>query len=89
VVVVWSTERLLAGMVGLAALLRLAPFAIAGIFSMVAAGARGIISLGAPQLLGSVASEAKPFSERISFSTKAPRSGGRLVKPPPVSLAIS
>ena len=32
-VVVWSTERLLAGMVGLAALLRLAPFAIAGIFS--------------------------------------------------------
>lgn len=33
VVVVWSTERLLAGMVGLAALLRLAPFAIAGVFS--------------------------------------------------------
>jgi hypothetical protein len=33
VVVVWSTERLLEGMVGLAALLRLAPFAIAGIFS--------------------------------------------------------
>jgi cation:H+ antiporter len=33
VVVVWSTDRLLAGMVGLAALLRLAPFAIAGIFS--------------------------------------------------------
>jgi cation:H+ antiporter len=33
VVVVWSTERLLAGMVGLAALLRLAPFAVAGIFS--------------------------------------------------------
>jgi cation:H+ antiporter len=33
VVVVWSTERLLAGMVGLASLLRLAPFAIAGIFS--------------------------------------------------------
>jgi len=33
VVVVWSTERLLAGMVGLATLLRLAPFAIAGIFS--------------------------------------------------------
>lgn len=33
VVVVWSTERLLAGMVGLAALLHLAPFAIAGIFS--------------------------------------------------------
>lgn len=30
---VWSTDRLLAGMVGLAALLRLAPFAIAGIFS--------------------------------------------------------
>jgi hypothetical protein len=33
VVVVWSTERPLEGMVGLAALLRLAPFAIAGIFS--------------------------------------------------------
>ena len=33
VVVVWSTGRLLAGMVGLAALLRLAPFAVAGIFS--------------------------------------------------------
>jgi cation:H+ antiporter len=33
VVVVWSTDRLLAGMVGLAGLLRLAPFAIAGIFS--------------------------------------------------------
>jgi len=33
VIVVWSTDRLLAGMVGLAALLRLAPFAIAGIFS--------------------------------------------------------
>jgi hypothetical protein len=33
VVVVWSTDRLLAGMVGLATLLRLAPFAIAGIFS--------------------------------------------------------
>lgn len=33
VVVVWSTERLLAGMVGLAALLRAAPFVIAGIFS--------------------------------------------------------
>src|SRR5437868_4993680 len=32
-VVVWSTERLLDGMVGLASLLRLAPFAIAGIFS--------------------------------------------------------
>ncbi|HYW27307.1 MAG TPA: hypothetical protein VE953_24260 [Terriglobales bacterium] len=33
VVVVWSTDRLLTGMVGLAALLGLAPFAIAGIFS--------------------------------------------------------
>lgn len=33
VVVVWSTDRLLAGMVGLATLLRLAPFAVAGIFS--------------------------------------------------------
>lgn len=33
VIVVWSTERLLEGMVGLARLLRLAPFAIAGIFS--------------------------------------------------------
>ena len=33
VVVVWSTGRLLSGMVGLATLLRLAPFAIAGIFS--------------------------------------------------------
>lgn len=33
VVVVWSTDRLLTGMVGLATLLRLAPFAIAGIFS--------------------------------------------------------
>ena len=33
IVVVWSTERLLSGMVGLASLLRLAPFAIAGIFS--------------------------------------------------------
>lgn len=33
VVVVWSTERLLDGMVGLAALLRAAPFVIAGIFS--------------------------------------------------------
>jgi cation:H+ antiporter len=33
VVVVWATERLLDGLVGLAALLRLAPFAIAGVFS--------------------------------------------------------
>jgi cation:H+ antiporter len=33
VIVVWSTDRLLAGMVGLASLLRLAPFAVAGIFS--------------------------------------------------------
>ena len=33
VVVVWSTERLLDGMVGLATLLRAAPFVIAGIFS--------------------------------------------------------
>jgi cation:H+ antiporter len=33
VVVIWSTERLLDGMVGLAALLRAAPFVIAGIFS--------------------------------------------------------
>jgi cation:H+ antiporter len=33
VVVVWSTELLLDGMVGLAALLRAAPFVIAGIFS--------------------------------------------------------
>jgi cation:H+ antiporter len=33
VVVVWSTDRLLAGMVGLATLIRLAPFAVAGIFS--------------------------------------------------------
>src|SRR5262245_21078010 len=33
VVVVWSTEMLLDGMVGLAALLRAAPFVIAGIFS--------------------------------------------------------
>lgn len=32
-IVVWSTERLLEGMVGLAALLRAAPFVIAGIFS--------------------------------------------------------
>ncbi len=31
--VIWATERLLEGMVGLASLLRLAPFAIAGIFS--------------------------------------------------------
>ncbi len=30
---IWATERLLEGMVGLASLLRLAPFAIAGIFS--------------------------------------------------------
>ncbi len=33
VIVVWSTEHLLAGMVGLATLLRAAPFVIAGIFS--------------------------------------------------------
>jgi cation:H+ antiporter len=33
VIVVWSTERLLDGMVGLATLLRAAPFVIAGIFS--------------------------------------------------------
>jgi cation:H+ antiporter len=33
VILVWATERLLDGMVGLAGLLRLAPFAIAGIFS--------------------------------------------------------
>jgi cation:H+ antiporter len=32
-IVIWSTERLLEGMVGLAALLRVAPFVIAGIFS--------------------------------------------------------
>lgn len=30
---VWSTERLLDGMVGLATLLRAAPFVVAGIFS--------------------------------------------------------
>ncbi|MBO0870072.1 MAG: sodium:calcium antiporter [Micromonosporaceae bacterium] len=33
VVVVWSTERLLSGLVGLATLLRAAPFVIAGVFS--------------------------------------------------------
>jgi cation:H+ antiporter len=33
VIVVWSTERLLDGMVGLATLLRAAPFVIAGVFS--------------------------------------------------------
>src|SRR5690348_5137479 len=33
VIVVWSTELLLDGMVGLAGLLRAAPFVIAGIFS--------------------------------------------------------
>jgi cation:H+ antiporter len=33
VIVVWSTERLMDGMVGLAALLRAAPFVVAGIFS--------------------------------------------------------
>jgi hypothetical protein len=32
-IVIWSTEWLLDGMVGLAALLRAAPFVIAGIFS--------------------------------------------------------
>lgn len=32
-IVIWSTERLLEGMVGLAVLLRMAPFVIAGIFS--------------------------------------------------------
>lgn len=32
-VVIWSTERLLDGMVGLAGLLRIAPFVIAGVFS--------------------------------------------------------
>src|SRR5581483_291494 len=32
--------------------------AIAGIFSMVSAGARGIVSFGAPQLIGNVAGEA-------------------------------
>jgi cation:H+ antiporter len=32
-IVIWSTERLLGGMVGLAGLLRVAPFVIAGVFS--------------------------------------------------------
>jgi cation:H+ antiporter len=32
-IVIWSTERLLEGMVGLAGLLRVAPFVIAGVFS--------------------------------------------------------
>lgn len=32
-IVIWSTERLLEGMVGLARLLRIAPFVIAGVFS--------------------------------------------------------
>jgi cation:H+ antiporter len=59
VVVVWSTERLLEGMVGLAALLRLAPFAIAGIFSGLEAEnvAVGLIAAhaGAPEIaLGTV-----------------------------------
>jgi cation:H+ antiporter len=58
-VVVWSTERLLAGMVGLASLLRLAPFAIAGIFSGLEAEnvAVGLVAAhgGVPELaLGTV-----------------------------------
>src|ERR1051326_996653 len=59
VLVVWSTERLLDGMVGLAAVLRLAPFAIAGIFSGLEAenGAVGLAAAhgGLPDLaLGTV-----------------------------------
>lgn len=59
VVVVWSTDRLLAGMIGLAALLRLAPFAIAGIFSGLEAEnvAVGLVAAhgGVPELaLGTV-----------------------------------
>jgi cation:H+ antiporter len=59
VVVVWSTDRLLAGMVGLASLLRLAPFAIAGIFSGLEAEnvAVGLVAAhgGVPELaLGTV-----------------------------------
>src|SRR5947209_18165610 len=59
VVVVWSTERLLEGMVGLASMLRLAPFAIAGIFSGLEAEnvAVGLVAahVGAPEIaLGTV-----------------------------------
>ena len=59
VVVVWSTDRLLAGMVGLATLLGLAPFAIAGIFSGLEAEnvAVGLVAAhgGVPELaLGTV-----------------------------------
>lgn len=59
VVVIWATERLLEGMVGLAALLRLAPFAIAGIFSGLEAEnvAVGVVAAhgGAPEIaLGTV-----------------------------------
>ena len=59
IVVVWSTDRLLAGMVGLATLLRLAPFAIAGIFSGLEAEnvAVGLVAAhgGVPELaLGTV-----------------------------------
>ena len=48
VIVVWSTERLLDGMVGLAALLRAAPFVIAAIFSGLEAEniAVGIVAAG-------------------------------------------
>jgi len=59
IAVVWSTDRLLTGMVGLATLLRLAPFAIAGIFSGLEAEnvAVGLVAAhaGAPDLaLGAV-----------------------------------
>lgn len=48
VVVVWSTERLLDGMVGLATLLRAAPFVVAGIFSGLEAEnvAVGVVAAG-------------------------------------------
>ena len=59
VILIWATERLVAGMVGLAGLLRLAPFAIAGIFSGLEAEnvAVGVVAAkaGSPELaLGTV-----------------------------------
>jgi len=47
-IVIWSTERLLDGMVGLAGLLRVAPFVIAGVFSGLEAEnvAVGVVAVG-------------------------------------------
>src|SRR5690348_7782388 len=76
VIVVWSTDRLLAGVIGLASLLRLAPFAVAGIFSGLEAEnvAVGLVAAhgGVPE---EVIRQAVPAREDVSMSAPATWSG--------------